>query len=1354
MFDIRLREYTPAGVRGRVISTIEINSTDAESATAALTFSTTALVADRMEAPFVVGLEYSNGSTWSRPRNDLYVVLEDAENAADQTDVMTFTAQSYVGWLLSQVIHWWDTDSTDGRTRAYNLTPGKLVRQLLSEGQDPTRGWAPMLTTGFTDTADSLGQAWKPEDQIKMSVDLWRPYSALFQSWIEQGHFEWWAEGTTLMLARLGTGADLTSKVVLGGPAFESAQAKTDFKGTFSTLILIPDKTNPTHTYNAGADKRFGALETTMSMAGVSDAATAVRLAQPVMNENRAKKLELSFDWTPAAGGPAPWVDFTVGDLVIARRKVGKIPQRVVGIQVSKREGVVSARAIVGSKLVGLQAKIAKRVGSVSQGGIIGGTGSGIPYNPGVKRPDPIAPSGLNVTSAAYFDATGTAYASVTATCSTVTTDVLGGTVSIKWYELWAKKNSSGESWTRLATTTEEPPSMTYTGLLAGESWSFRVRAYADENVISAYSPVFSLVLAKDTTPPPIPAPPTGTSRLGQVLITHNGLTATGGAQPVDFSHLNVWMSTVSNGAGSKVGELRGDTFVAPEQTYDQPRWYWVAAEDKSGNKSGPSTRISVVTKSVVPQDITQEVMDSITAIVSEDVTTSIGGGVTWSTIAPVTDDGEGRPVGAMWYRRDVANTIIGMWEWSGSTWLPRVFGPDPIANAAITEAKIATGAVLEAKLADAAVATAKLKDSAVTTVKIANLAVGTAKIADAAILEAKIGDLAVSTAKIADAAIVTAKIGDAAITTAKIGDAEITNAKILNLDAGKINLGYLDAARIDVRTITANKLIIGDFTNMIPNAILDGVASGLPAGWSRGNSDSSLANAVATSALPGTAWRLIGTAVTTSVRSDVFEVAPGAEYAVGIRSQNRLTGSATSPAFMRIVWLTKDRTGVIDQQAQVPFSTTFTDYAFSFTAPANAYHAQVVIIQASSALGGDWHSGDYYVRRKATGQFIVDGTITALKLATNSVETDKLAANAVTVGKVAAGAITTVALDALAVTVEKLAADAVSVDKLAANAITSKHTITGAKFQTTATANRGIEITSAGLSAYNSAGQKTVEMVSSTGDVTITGTIRNRVSGPRVEINSNDTRGLIWFYGAAEGGTIRPASIQSDPNGQSLLLYGGNNNTASPIYTTLQLNERSATVSWLLGRSGFEGAAAYPRIRGDENTNTFWERSTGHRLTLATDGYAEFVGNGAKIFGSLTVTGSKNFAMAHPTKPDVTLTHASTESPYNGVEYWSDGLIEMPAQGFKTVTLPPYFEALTAADHRVAILTAGSADAGLWYEPIVNGKVIVHGTPGALFSWGVKARRVQIVDGRDVLAFPIESTTVAPTAPTEPQQE
>lgn len=62
--------------------------------------------------------------------------------------------------------------------------------------------------------------------------------------------------------------------------------------------------------------------------------------------------------------------------------------------------------------------------------------------------------------------------------------------------------------------------------------------------------------------------------------------------------------------------------------------------------------------------------------------------------------------------------------------------------------------------------------------------------------------------------------------------------------------------------------------------------------------------------------------------------------------------------------------------------------------------------------------------------------------------------------------------------------------------------------------------------------------------------------------------------------------------------------------------------------------------------------------------------------------TGSfvKNFVIPHPTAGDKWLVHGCTESPWAGVEYWGEAIVE---DGEVTVPLPEYFEDLTFPDRR-----------------------------------------------------------------------
>jgi hypothetical protein len=71
-------------------------------------------------------------------------------------------------------------------------------------------------------------------------------------------------------------------------------------------------------------------------------------------------------------------------------------------------------------------------------------------------------------------------------------------------------------------------------------------------------------------------------------------------------------------------------------------------------------------------------------------------------------------------------------------------------------------------------------------------------------------------------------------------------------------------------------------------------------------------------------------------------------------------------------------------------------------------------------------------------GSIIVDGAITATKIAANAVTADKVIAGAITAGKIAAGAVTAVELAAGSVTAGKVAAGAISAAEIVVGTITA----------------------------------------------------------------------------------------------------------------------------------------------------------------------------------------------------------------------------------------------------------------------------------------------------------------------------
>lgn len=94
-------------------------------------------------------------------------------------------------------------------------------------------------------------------------------------------------------------------------------------------------------------------------------------------------------------------------------------------------------------------------------------------------------------------------------------------------------------------------------------------------------------------------------------------------------------------------------------------------------------------------------------------------------------------------------------------------------------------------------------------------------------------------------------------------------------------------------------------------------------------------------------------------------------------------------------------------------------------------------------------------------------------------------------------------------------------------------------------------------------------------------------------------------------------------------------------------------------------------------------------------------------------------------------MTHYN-EPPTPHVEYWGTATLDIA--GAASITLPGYFEAQSDPGQRAVYLSMeGAGGLPLSYEPIVDGRFTVHGSPGKAFSWLVKAVRIRKVLGVDV---------------------
>jgi hypothetical protein len=139
--------------------------------------------------------------------------------------------------------------------------------------------------------------------------------------------------------------------------------------------------------------------------------------------------------------------------------------------------------------------------------------------------------------------------------------------------------------------------------------------------------------------------------------------------------------------------------------------------------------------------------------------------------------------------------------------------------------------------------------------------------------------------------------------------------------------------------------------------------------------------------------------------------------------------------------------------------------------------------------------------KRKADASLIVDGGILTRHLTV----TDDMVVALLNVHKIKAVDIDTNDITSdtgfiSALTTNLLTADKITATMIGATSITSKHTITGATIQTSATASRGIKLTSASLKGYNSTGYNTFNLDATSGDVTVT-TLYTSPTGARVKV-------------------------------------------------------------------------------------------------------------------------------------------------------------------------------------------------------------------------------------------------------------
>jgi hypothetical protein len=229
------------------------------------------------------------------------------------------------------------------------------------------------------------------------------------------------------------------------------------------------------------------------------------------------------------------------------------------------------------------------------------------------------------------------------------------------------------------------------------------------------------------------------------------------------------------------------------------------------------------------------------------------------------------------------------------------------------------------------------------------------------------------------------------------------------SIETDHITAGAITAAEIASDTITANKLVLGDFLNRAEaptftsagswgvwsNLGAGGAFNGLPTGVTIGSN--------AANAYTGENYLALATGATSInviANANVFPVTPGAIYL--LRATARAVNSVNANLTIRLRFFENDKTTIVapavagsgDLTFVRTTDTTYTSRSLTSTAvvvPAGAVWATIEIVPVASITTGEWRVGEVFVAMRNTADLIIDGAISAQKIAANSVTATKV---------------------------------------------------------------------------------------------------------------------------------------------------------------------------------------------------------------------------------------------------------------------------------------------------------------------------------------------------------------------------
>ncbi|MBB5081385.1 fibronectin type III domain-containing protein [Nonomuraea endophytica] len=608
---LRLAIYAPNGTRKGVLPTTigtEVGWPFNDVPALKLTHSQAGPGSDLLSDPCEIAVEVSgDGTSWAEPADSRFLLIRRHLDLTDKAAVEQLDMPGYAWMLRKLILYPGSQPLVDGKRAFLSATPGAILATFLTEGH--ARGTLTGLTWNFSSTHDSAGQPW-----AKVLTIYYEPGLDALTTLInlaEQGVLDFSMQGRQLRAYNADT---QLARDLATGPAPIDLRHGRDIThapdvGTLedaASAVLVVGDNQFQQTYtNPSAVAPWGRWEQYVGQGGVSDPGTAALLADAALKRAERERVQRTRQISLAAARWFPILDYRPGDRVLAPG-AGGLPEPLRVRQVTlvrDQTGVLSGNVVLNDRLLEQDIRLARRTAGIVGGSTASG-GSGARPAPASPRPrSPTAPAGLIVDAQAYIDSAGVPQGQITATWGAVVTDVNGTAVEIDGYELFMRVNQADAPWFLVALTQADDRNATYSPLVIGEQYAFKVRA-TNQGARGGFSAQQVVTVPDDIDAPPVPTPPSLSTRLGVIHVGWDGHGVGGVLMPSDFAHLLVWMQDPLSPGWSEVGYLeQAGGIVVPGQPYGQDREFRLTAVDRSGNESAPSSSATIAAVQLVSGD-------------------------------------------------------------------------------------------------------------------------------------------------------------------------------------------------------------------------------------------------------------------------------------------------------------------------------------------------------------------------------------------------------------------------------------------------------------------------------------------------------------------------------------------------------------------------------------------------------------------------------------------------------------------------------------------------------------------------------------------------------------------------------